>query len=109
MPEGTAAIIERFYDAWNRHDAAAVAASFAAGGVHADPLTRVDLSGDNLTDHVQSVLEVIRDLRISLVRTIADGATVKTATSDPKRTPLTVGTTLSRPIIRSTCPSSRRA
>ena len=62
MPEGTAAIIDRFYDAWNRHDAAAVAASFAAGGVYADPLTRVDLSGDNLTDHVQSVLEVIRDL-----------------------------------------------
>jgi ketosteroid isomerase-like protein/heme-degrading monooxygenase HmoA len=72
MPEGTAAIIERFYDAWNRHDAAAVAASFAAGGVYADPLTRVDLSGDNLTGHVQSVLDVIRDLRISLIRTIAD-------------------------------------
>jgi predicted ester cyclase len=72
MPEGAAAIIDRFYDAWNHHDAAAVAASFAAGGVYADPLTRVDLSGDNLTDHVQSVLEVIRDLRISLIRTIAD-------------------------------------
>src|SRR4029453_4333138 len=72
MPEGTAAIIERFYDAWNRHDAAAVAASFAAGGVDADPPTRVDLSGDNLTGHVQSVLGVIRDLRISLIRTIAD-------------------------------------
>src|SRR5262245_33623348 len=72
MSEGTAAIIDRFYDAWNRHDAAAVAGSFAAGGVYADPLARVDLSGDNLTDHVQSVLDVIRDLRISRIRTIAD-------------------------------------
>ena len=40
MPEKTAAIIDTFYDAWNRHDAAAVAASFAADGVYADPLTR---------------------------------------------------------------------
>ena len=59
MPEGATAIIDRVYDAWNHHDAAAIAASFAAGGVYADPLTRVDLSGDNLTDHVQSVLEVL--------------------------------------------------
>jgi predicted ester cyclase len=71
MPEGTAAIIDRFYDAWNRHDAAAVAGSFAEGGVYADPLTHVDLSGADLTDHVESVLDVIRDLRISVIRTIA--------------------------------------
>jgi predicted ester cyclase/heme-degrading monooxygenase HmoA len=63
--------IEAYYDAWNRHDAAAVAASFAAGGVYADPLTRVDISGDELTDHVQGVLDVIRDLRISATRTVA--------------------------------------
>jgi hypothetical protein len=41
--------------------------------VSADPLTRVDLSGDNLTNHVQSLLEVIRDLRICVIRTIAEG------------------------------------
>src|SRR5262249_20448625 len=82
MSEGTDAIIDGFYDAWNRHDAAAVAASFAADGVYADPLAGVDLSGDNLTDHVQSVLDVIRDLRISRIRTIAgeDAAAVVWAT-----------------------------
>ena len=82
MPDGTAATIDRFYDAWKRHDAAAVAASFAVGGVYTDPLTRGELSGDNLTDHVQSVLDVIRDLRISLIRTIAedDAAAVVWAT-----------------------------
>jgi hypothetical protein len=32
MPQGTAAMIDRFYDAWDRHDAAVLAASFAAGG-----------------------------------------------------------------------------
>src|SRR5262249_54206811 len=72
MAETTATIIQSYYDAWNRHDAAAVVASFAAGGVYADPLTRVDLSGDNLTDHVQNVLEVIRNLRIAVARTIED-------------------------------------
>jgi predicted ester cyclase len=73
MPDTTATIIENVYEAWNRHDAAAIVASFAAGGVYADPLTRVDLSGDNLTNHVQSLLDVIRDFRISVFRTIADG------------------------------------
>jgi heme-degrading monooxygenase HmoA len=73
MPEGTAAIIDRFYDAWNRHDAAAVAASLAESGVYADPLTRVDIQGDNLTDHVQSALDVIRGLRITLTRTTSAG------------------------------------
>jgi heme-degrading monooxygenase HmoA/predicted ester cyclase len=72
MPDTTGRIIDRFYDAWNRHDAAAVAASFAAGGVYADPLTRVDLSGDALTGHVESVLDVIRDLRIAVTRTVAN-------------------------------------
>jgi ketosteroid isomerase-like protein/heme-degrading monooxygenase HmoA len=72
MSETTARIIDRFYDAWNRQDAGAVAASFVAGGVYSDPLTRVDLSGDNLRDHVQSVLDVIRDLRVAVTRTIAD-------------------------------------
>jgi hypothetical protein len=57
MPDTTATIIDNVYEAWNCHDAAAIAASFAAGGVSADPLTRVDLSGDNLTNHVLSLLE----------------------------------------------------
>jgi steroid delta-isomerase-like uncharacterized protein len=72
MLEGRSAIIDRFYDAWNRHDAAAVVACFATDGGYADPLTRVALSGDDLTDHVQRVLDVIRDLRTSRIRTIAD-------------------------------------
>jgi DNA-binding transcriptional ArsR family regulator len=72
MPDTTATVLDRYYDAWNRHDATAVAASFAAGGVYPDPLTRVDLSGDTLTPHVQDVLDVIRDLRIAVTRTVAD-------------------------------------
>ena len=72
MLDQTAGIIDDFYDAWNRHDAAAIVASFAESGRYADPLTRVDLGGDNLTDHVQSVLDVIRNLQITATRTISD-------------------------------------
>jgi heme-degrading monooxygenase HmoA/ketosteroid isomerase-like protein len=94
MPDTTAAIIESYYDAWNRHDAAAVAASFATGGVYADPLTRVELSGTDLTQHVQSVLDVIHDFRVTVTRTVAneDAAAAVWATEgtwDGKLGPLT--------------------
>jgi heme-degrading monooxygenase HmoA len=72
MSETTATIVDRFYAAWNGHDASAVAGSFTAGGVYADPLTGDGLSGDELRDHVQSVLDVIRDLRIAVTRTVAN-------------------------------------
>ncbi len=68
----TATIVDRFHAAWNGHDAAAVAGSFTAGGVYADPLTGDGLSGDELRDRVQSVLDVLRDLRIAVTRTVAN-------------------------------------
>jgi heme-degrading monooxygenase HmoA len=82
MSETTATIVDRFYAAWNGHDASAVAGSFTARGVYADPLTGDGLSGDELRDHVQSVLDVIRDLRIAVTRTVANenGAAVIWAT-----------------------------
>jgi hypothetical protein len=50
MHGGTAAIIDRFYDAWNRKNAAALREPFAADGRYADPLARGDLVGKQLTD-----------------------------------------------------------
>ena len=72
MHDQTARFIDHFYDAWNRHDAAAIVASFTEGGGYADPLTRVDLAGDKLADHLQNVLGVIRSLHITATRTISD-------------------------------------
>jgi heme-degrading monooxygenase HmoA len=71
MHDGAATVIDDFYDAWNSHDAAAIAAAFGASGTYADPLKGVQLDGAKLRDHLQSVLEVIRDLRITVLRTIA--------------------------------------
>jgi heme-degrading monooxygenase HmoA len=70
----TAAIIDGFYDAWNRHDVAAVVRSFGAGGLYADPLTRVEVGGDTLSEHVQGVLDVIGDFHITVDGTILDDA-----------------------------------
>jgi heme-degrading monooxygenase HmoA len=79
MPDRTPSIIDGFYDAWNRHDPAAIVASFGASGRYSDPLTRVELGGDDLTDHVRSVLAVIRDLRFTVDRTILDGGAAAVA------------------------------
>ena len=49
MPDKTA-IVDNFYDEWNRHAVAAIVEPFAAGGLYADPLTRIDVRGDSLTD-----------------------------------------------------------
>jgi steroid delta-isomerase-like uncharacterized protein len=72
MPDKTA-VVDSFYDAWNRHDVAAIVEPFAADGLFADPLTRIDVHGDSLTAHVQSVIDVIRDLHITVRRAISDG------------------------------------
>jgi heme-degrading monooxygenase HmoA len=98
MRDEAITVIDKFYEAWNRHDPAAVAAPFGATGAYADPLTRVDLCGDNLTDHVHSVLDVIRDLRIVVNRTISDEDTAAVVwtidgTWDGKLGPLTVAET----------------
>ena len=74
MPDANASM-RSFYDAWNRHEAAAIGAALAPGGLYADPLTRADLSGADLRDHVQTVLEVMPDLEITVTRAIkADDA-----------------------------------
>jgi steroid delta-isomerase-like uncharacterized protein len=65
-------MIERFYEAWNRHDAGAARDLFSEDTRYADPFTRVELCGNELTDHMQRMLDVIRDLRLSVGRTIAD-------------------------------------
>jgi heme-degrading monooxygenase HmoA len=71
----TVRIIESFYDAWNRHDASGVVEPFTADGVYVDPLTPVDVRGEELAEHIRSVLDVIHDLRLTVIRTIwADDA-----------------------------------
>lgn len=72
MGAETAAVVDDFYDAWNRHDVPAIAGPFGASGLFDDPLTRRGLSGGELREHVQNVLDVVSDLRIAVNRTISD-------------------------------------
>ena len=68
-----AGVIDEFYEAWNRHDPAAIAAALGANGVYTDPLTRGDLSGDRLVVHLRNVLDAIRDFRITVTKVIEGG------------------------------------
>jgi hypothetical protein len=72
MPDTTATIVDNVYEAWNRHDAPAIAASFAAGGVSADPLTRVRSLRRQPDQSRAEPARGIRDLRICVIRTIAE-------------------------------------
>lgn len=38
--------VQRYFDAWNAHDSAAIVSTFAAGGSYADPTTPGPLTGD---------------------------------------------------------------
>ena len=98
MQDQAARIIDDFYDAWNRRDGAAIIALFTESGAYVDPLTRIELAGDKLADHVQNVLGVIRDLRITATRRISDNGASAAAwtiegTWDGKLGPLTASKT----------------
>jgi quinol monooxygenase YgiN len=65
-------VVDRFYAAWNRHDAPELVELFGSNGIYADRITRVALSGANLADHFGRTLSVIGDLRLLVDRTIND-------------------------------------
>ena len=66
------AVVDRFYGAWNAHDATALVGLFGSNGIYADPLTRTALSGASLADHFKRTLSVIGDMRMFVTRTIND-------------------------------------
>src|SRR5215470_16693135 len=39
-------LVQRYFDGWNNHDAAAIVSTFANGGTYSDPTTPGPLSGE---------------------------------------------------------------
>jgi hypothetical protein len=76
MPE-TTAVIDSFYDAWNRYDVAGTAILGVDGG-YADPFTADDLRGDALIRHLRAMQGVLFGMLITPDRVIscADAAAV---------------------------------
>lgn len=58
-------VCQRYFDAWNRHDPAAVAACFAANGTYTDPASGT-LHGQAIADYVAGLIATFPDLRFDV-------------------------------------------
>jgi steroid delta-isomerase-like uncharacterized protein len=59
-------LCSRYFDAWNRHDAHAIAATFAPGGTYRDPTTPGPIGGDALRGHVEALWTAFPDLAFEI-------------------------------------------
>jgi steroid delta-isomerase-like uncharacterized protein len=55
-------IISAYFEAWNRHDADAIVATFTAGGTYQDPTTAGPLSGAAIGENAKALWEAFPDL-----------------------------------------------
>ena len=60
-------VIQRFIDAWNRHDVDAVNALYAEGAIYHSPRFDHPLKGKALADFNKSVLTAYPDLRFDMI------------------------------------------
>lgn len=55
-------VARRYYEAWNRHDAAAIVAVFAQGGTYSDPATEGALTGSAIGTYADSLFAAFPDV-----------------------------------------------
>src|SRR5262245_42829300 len=60
-------IAQRYFDAWNQHDVAAIVASFAETGTYSDPVTPVPLTGSAIGSYAQGLWGAFPDLSFDVV------------------------------------------
>lgn len=60
-------ITQRYFRAWNQHDAAAIVATFAEGGTYADPATPDPLSGPAIGAYAEGLWAAFPDLSFDIV------------------------------------------
>ena len=58
---------QRYFDAWNRHDAGGIAATFAENGTYADPVTPGPLTGAAIGAYAQGLWDSFPDLSFDIV------------------------------------------
>lgn len=74
MSHNSLRVVQRYTDAWNRHDSAAIAALFADGGTYNDPNTPGPLSGDAIGAYAQGLWAAFPDLSFEIGSTARDEA-----------------------------------
>ncbi len=60
-------IAQRYFDAWNRHDAAAIVATFAETGTYADPVTPGPLTGEAIGAYARGLWDAFPNLSFEIV------------------------------------------
>lgn len=66
MNENVLQAARRYFDAWNRHDALAIVATFAGGGTYADPTTPGPLSGPAIGAYAEGLWTAFPDLSFEI-------------------------------------------
>jgi steroid delta-isomerase-like uncharacterized protein len=66
-------IVQRYFDAWNAHDAAAIVATFAPGGTYADPTTPGPLSGPAIGKNAEELWRSFPDVAFEIRSHTASG------------------------------------
>ena len=66
-------IVQRYFDAWNAHDAPAIVATFAPGGTYADPTTPGPLSGAAIGENAEQLWRSFPDLAFEIRSHAASG------------------------------------
>jgi steroid delta-isomerase-like uncharacterized protein len=67
-------IAQRYFDAWNKHDAAAIVATFAEGGTYTDPATPGPLSGAAIGAYAEALWVAFPDLSFEIVSPVDNGS-----------------------------------
>jgi len=67
MAQNPVQIAQRYFEAWNQHDAGAIMATFAEGGTYADPATRGPLTGAAIGAYAQALWDAFPDLSFEIV------------------------------------------
>ena len=55
-------VAQAYFDAWNLHDPAEIAATFAPGGIYADPTTGLPLSGHAIVEYTSGLVSAFPGL-----------------------------------------------
>jgi len=74
MSENSVEIVQRYFDAWNRHDAEAIVKTFAETGTYADPVTPGSLTGAAIGAYAQGLWSAFPDLSFDIVSMTENGS-----------------------------------
>ncbi len=67
-------IAQRYFEAWNSHDAEAIVGAFAEGGTYSDPTGGQVLHGERLANYAKGLRQAFPDLSFEIISSANAGA-----------------------------------